>query len=61
MLQNAKDVIESECNTEVAMETKRWSDFVECIIGAVTHTMVNAIFHGKLSRDASYLGFSITC
>ena len=21
-----------ECNTEVAMETKRWSDFVECII-----------------------------
>ena len=21
-----------ECNTEVAMDTKRWSDFVECII-----------------------------
>ena len=21
-----------ECNTEVPMETKRWSDFVECVI-----------------------------
>ena len=28
------------------------------LIGAVTHTMVNATSHGKLSRDASHLGFS---
>ena len=28
-------------------------------IGAVTLTMVNAISHGKLSRGASHLSFSI--
>ena len=26
-----KEVIDSECNTEIAIETKRWSDFVEYI------------------------------
>ena len=31
------------------------------LIGAVTHTMVNAISHGKASRGASHFGVSITC
>ena len=31
------------------------------IIGAVTHTMVNAIFQGELFPGASHLGFSKPC
>ena len=40
-LQSAREV--KECNTEVAMETKRWSDFVEHIINKKSYERASAV------------------